>query len=228
MEDKKLKSLKPEYKKVGLYDVDFNEKDVRKISQKNFNKLKEKIKQNVYEPIKVWKHNMKVLSGNRRLAVMRHLVESEGYEINQIDIALYDVDEKTARFISLAENTHEGEYDLDKLIDEMGDIESVGLNLSDILDDKTMSKLEQKLKDDISQGEVEIEDVDEDEIRAQTNLTDIIVTDVPKAEIEMFYDALGKIKQITKLRKDWANLRIIVKRINTANDNELQSFLNML
>ena len=118
MTNKTVNFLKPVYKKMGVYEVTLNENNHRKISKKGFERLKKKILSNVYEPVKIWKQGNIVLSGNQRVNVIRHLIENENYSINEIDVAVYDVDKKTAMFIQLADNAHDGTYDFEKLIED--------------------------------------------------------------------------------------------------------------
>jgi len=205
---------------MGLYQLNLNEANVRKITQSGFARLKKKILENVYEPLKVWKKGNIVLSGNQRLSVMRHLVENDGYTIDDVNVAVYDVDEKTAKFIELSDNEHEGKYDLDKLVEEMGNIEE--LDLTDVLDPKLMAKVELKSKESET---VDVSELDEGEVDPEifeNNTTDIIITNVPKVDSFLFYDTIARVAKVMGTKSDWVPLKTILELVQGTDDDELR------
>jgi len=221
-EENQLNFLKPEYKSVGVYEISFNEKNVRKINRRGFEKLKRKILENVYEPIKVWKRGNIVLSGNQRLAVIRDLIENEGYDIPSVDVAIYDVDERTAKFIELSSNEHEGDYDFDKLLENWDDITS--LDLGSVLDDKMTKKLEEKLSSlDVPPPEDEdLSNLDrtmDDTVEVES--TKITIANVPKTESYMFYDCVDRVSKITGLKREWDCIKIILDIVDNMDANDI-------
>lgn len=210
--------LKPTYTTLGLYELEFNSRNIRKLSKKGAARLKKKILENVYEPLKVWKKGNVVLSGNQRLSVMRSLVEDDGYTIDKVNVAVYDVDERTARFIELSENEHEGQYDLDKLVEEFDSITEY--DLADVLDPKLVKKVESKL----GIGGVDLDlDLDEEPDLSiiETNSVDIIVTNVPKADSILFYDTIDRVCKLTKTKSQWSALKAILKMVSYVEDEDL-------
>jgi len=220
-EKNKLVFLKPTYTTMGLYELEFNSRNIRKLSKKGAARLKKKILENVYEPLKVWKNGNVVLSGNQRLSVMRSLVEDEGYSIDKVNVAIYDVDERTARFIELSENEHEGQYDLDKLIEEFDSISSY--DLADVLDPKLIKKVEAKIGTSSDDLDFDI-DEEPDLSIIETNTTDIIVTNVPKVDSMLFYDVVDKVCKVIKNKNQWNALKVILKIVNDVEDGCIQQY----
>lgn len=220
-EKNKLNFLKPTYTTLGLYELEFNSRNIRKLSKKGAARLKKKILENVYEPLKVWKKGNVVLSGNQRLSVMRSLVEDDGYTIDKVNVAVYDIDERTARFIELSENEHEGQYDLDKLIEEFESISS--FDLADVLDPKLIKKVESKLGTSNDDLDFDIDDEPDLSI-IETNTTDIIITNVPKVDSMLFYDVMDRVCKILKHKNQWEALRVILKMVNDVEDESIRQY----
>lgn len=212
---KKLEFLEPDYTELGIYELSLNERNHRKISKKGFNRLKDKITQNVYEPIKVWKQGNVVLSGNQRLGVIRHLVEEENYEIDKVKVAVYDVDERTAKFIQLADNEHDGSYDYDKLLEDMEELES--LDLLDILDPAVLKKLSTDVTSTV------IEDVDEKDFEdiVEIETSSIQVSNIPKTDLALFYDGLKRIAKVTGVKGEWRCLKVALDLVAKSSDEHI-------
>lgn len=219
----KLKFLKPVYTQMGIYELELNPKNHRKISKKGFDRLKKKIVENVYEPIKVWKKGNIVLSGNQRLSVMRSLVEDESYVIDKVDVAVYDVDERTAMFIQLADNEHDGSYDIEKLVDDWEDLES--LDLLDLIDPKVVRKLDTKVTTNIDEPLMneEVSDREFDEVMEVQN-AEIYISKVPKNDVPIFYDAIQRVKKLG-VKGEWKCLKVIFKAIENMTNDELKKSL---
>ncbi len=214
---KTIEFLDPIYKRVGIYEVSLNEKNVRKLSKKGFSRLKKKILENVYEPLKVRGYDNVVISGNQRLSVIRSLVEDEGYDIETINVAIYDIDERTAKFIELSDNEHEGEYDFEKLIEEFDEYEELGLH--DILSPKVTSKVK-KLIDEGDIKDLDTDAPDNDIVgTAEVAFADLIICGVPKTELEIFHQAVTKYSKETKIRNEWKCLRGILEQWNSHNES---------
>lgn len=220
----KLKLIKPAYIKMGIYELAFNERNIRKITKKGFEKLKNKILRGMYEPLKVWKNGNVVLSGNQRLAVIRQLVEEDGYEIKKVDVALYDVDEKTAKFIQLTENEHEGDTDLDRLVEEMEYFDDI--DLGDILDPKIMRQLDKKIKGDMPPppdlGDGDDNGSPGDGMTQELNRTDIIITGVPKVEAMLYHELISRIGELTGIASEWGRFLHLLKLADDMNDEVLK------
>jgi len=228
MDDKTtLKTIKAQYKKIAVYQLSFNEKNVRKITKKAFDRLKNKVLQGLYEPLKVWSKGNVVLSGNQRLAVIRHLIEEDGYDIKSVNCAVYDVDERTARFIQLTENEHEGQYDFDKLVEEMEDFGD--LDLKDILDPATIRKMDKKIAEGNAQppdpGDGTDKGVPGDNQTFETNTTDLIVTNVPKTEIPTYYETMERIGDVTGIGKEWSRLEFCLRVVGEMSDDQIKELL---
>lgn len=217
----KIISEKPIYKKLGIYEITLNEKNLRKISKKGFERLKKKILEGIYKPILVWKKNNVVLSGNQRLAVIRHLVENEGYKIADIDCAIYDVDEKKARFIEACDNVNEGEYDFEKMIENYEDIEE--FDMKELFEPSIAKKLDAKL---IDNGDIEIDDVPKEDFGEVVEITtrDIIISNVPKTEALTYYDVIEKAKKATGKKNEWKCLKAILDKVNAI---DMKDFLEV-
>jgi hypothetical protein len=215
-----LKFLTPNYTTLGLYELSYNEANIRKLGKDGFARLKKKILENVYEPLKVWKKGNVVLSGNQRLSVMRHLVENDGYEIDKVHVAIYDVDERTAKFIELADNEHDGKYDLEKLMEEFENID--GLDLTDILDPKLIKKIGSKMGS-LDDDDLDLDDDDKLDIIESTT-TDIIITGVPKKDSILFYDTVDSIGKKVGIRNQWAVLKLMLNAMNDMDVDELMKY----
>lgn len=202
--------LKPTYTTLGLYELEFNSRNIRKLSKKGAARLKKKILENVYEPLKVWKQGNVVLSGNQRLSVMRSLVESEGYDIQKVNVAIYDVDERTAKFIEYSDNEHEGQYDLEKLVEEFDAITE--FDLKDVLDPKLVKKIESKILPETDE-DLDLDDEPSLDI-VETNTTDIIISSVPKVDSILFYDTIDSVGKCIGSKNQWQSLKVILKVIN--------------
>lgn len=222
MTDKKLNFLEPTYTKMGPYELSFNEKNHRKISKANFKRLKEKIKTNVYEPIKIWKKGNTVLCGNQRLAVIRHLIENENFNIDEVNVAIYDVDKKTAKFIQLADNEHDGQYDFERLLEDFEEIEELGL--ADILDPKILKKLNVELSAEMDQI-VDIKETEFDSILEIETAT-ITIKNVPKNDLALFYETVNRIKKVTGQKNEWKNLKLLLNYLEALSDKEILEMMN--
>jgi len=223
--DSKLNFIKPTYTSVGLYELSYNESNIRKLSKAGFTRLKNKILENVYEPLKVWKEGNVVLSGNQRLSVMRFLVENEGFKIDKVNVAIYDVDARTAKFIELADNEHDGQYDFEKLVEEMDTISDMGLR--DILDPKLVKKVETSISpanDDIDFDDLADTDID----ILETNTTDIIISNVPKIEGVMFYDTIDSVCKALGVTSQWDALRVILASVKDLDTDDLMEYQEYL
>jgi len=209
---------------MGIYELSYNEKNVRKLSSNGFSRLKKKILENVYEPLKVWKKGNVVLSGNQRLSVMRSLVENEGYDIQKVNVAIYDVDDRTAKFIELSDNEHEGQYDLDKLVEEMGSITE--FDLKDVLDPKLVKKIETKISSE-SEENIDLDDVPSLDI-LETNTTDIIINNVPKIDSILFYDTIDSVSKMVGIKNQWEALKIILKAAEDLDLDDLMEYRSRL
>jgi len=220
----RLKFIKLEYTTMGIYELSYNEKNVRKLSSNGFSRLKKKILENVYEPLKVWKKGNVVLSGNQRLSVMRSLVENEGYDIQKVNVAIYDVDDRTAKFIELSDNEHEGQYDLDKLVEEMGSITE--FDLKDVLDPKLVKKIETKISSE-SEENIDLDDVPSLDI-LETNTTDIIINNVPKIDSILFYDTIDSVSKMVGIKNQWEALKIILKAAEDLDLDDLMEYRSRL
>jgi len=217
-----LTYLSPEYKTMGLYELSYNQANVRKLTQKGFARLKKKILENVYEPLKVWKRGNVVLSGNQRLSVMRSLVEDEGYKIDCVNVAVYDIDERTAKFIELSENEHEGQYDLEKLVEEFETID--GFDLADVLDPKLLKKIETKIKT-TRDDSLDIDMGDEAELDiVESTTTDIIMTNVPKIDSILFYDTVDSVCKKVGIKSQWAAVRLMLNAVKDMDVEELMEY----
>lgn len=217
-----LKYLAPEYKQMGLYELSYNQANVRKLTKKGFARLKKKILENVYEPLKVWKNGNVVLSGNQRLSVMRSLVEDEGYKIDHVNVAVYDIDERTAKFIELSENEHEGQYDLEKLVEEFENIE--GFDLADVLDPRILKKIETKIKT-TRDDSLDIDMSDEAELNIiESTTTDIIMTNVPKIDSVLFYDTVDSVCKKVGIKNQWAAVRLMLNVVKDMDVEELMEY----
>jgi len=220
-----LNFIKPKYTSVGLYELSYNENNVRKLSKVGFGRLKKKILENVYEPLKVWKQGNVVLSGNQRLSVMRFLAENEGYTIDKINVAIYDVDARTAKFIELSDNEHEGQYDLDKLVEEIDTISD--FDLKDILDPKLIKKIETKITP--AEEDIDFGDLDDTNLELiETNSTDIIISNVPKIEGVMFYDTIDSICKVLGVTNQWDALKVILLSAKDLDVDELMEYQSRL
>ena len=212
----KLEFLEPEYDKKGPYELEFNPKNIRKLTKKGFDRLKSKVLRNVYEPLKIWKKNNIVLSGNQRLAVIRSLIEEDGYDIPYVNVAIYDVDDKTAKFIELADNEHDGEYDLDKLLEEIEEIEQY--DLKDILNPQMLKKIEKRIENDDLDDIVDSKFDDNNVIELDTK--DLIITNVPKREAILYHDLIDEISKKTGIKNEWKVLKTILKAFDSEIDKD--------
>jgi hypothetical protein len=219
-----LPFIKPEYVSVGPYEISFNEKNVRKMSKRGALRLKKKILEGVYEPLKVWKLNNIVLSGNQRLAIIRSLIEDDGYDIPLVDVAIYDVDERVAKFIELSSNEHDGEYDFDKLMEEWDDISEMGLE--DILDPRILKKMEVK----VSGTDQSAPPPDSVDLRSVTGDMEvdrgtITISNVPKTQMALFHDTIDRIGKLTGLKREWDCIRVMLRYVNEVDADELMESL---
>lgn len=223
MNDKTLNIIKPKYTKMGIYEISLNEKNNRKISKKGFDRLKKKILDNMYEPLKVWAVGNVVLSGNQRLSVIRHLVEEENYDIEMVDVAVYQVDERTAKFIQLADNEHDGQYDMEKLIEDFEEIEN--LDLADILDPKILKKLSLQITNDVIEPMEDISERDFNEV-IETESATLTITNVPKNDLSLFYDTVERVKKVTGIKNEWRCMKLILKSLGDKDDTEILNMIN--
>lgn len=120
-------------------------------------------------------------------------------------------------FIALSDNVHEGEYDLEKLIEEMEEIEE--LNLKDILDPAILRKVDKKSLTD--EPDMELKDIDkiDDSIEISVSTSDLIVANVPNAEYHIYSDFVERMKQITGMNSEWKILKTVLN-VFTAKSNE--------
>lgn len=223
MNDRTLTFLKPTYTKMGPYELEFNQKNYRKISKKGFERLKKKIMENVYEPIKIWKNGNVVLAGNQRLSIIRHLIENENYQIDKVDVAIYDVDERTAKFIQLADNEHDGTYDFEKMLEDMEEIES--LDLQDILDPKIMKKLHAQITTDVQENIEDIKESDFNDV-IETESATLTIKNVPKNDLSVFYETINRVKKVTGIKNEWRCLKLILKSAQASEDQDILDWID--
>lgn len=106
------------------------ENNPRTISDKAYKRLKEAIeKRGFHDVIKIDENNV-VLSGNQRLKILKEL----GYEEVECKVPDEKLTQKQKEQVALESNIQDGEWDMDKLAEEFGDVmEEIGFG--DLLPD---------------------------------------------------------------------------------------------
>ena len=108
-----------ELKKIKIEQIKEAKYNPRKITKEELDKLKNSIKQFGYvEPIIVNKKTDNVVGGHQRLKALKELKQKE------VDVIYIDIEENKEKALNLALNKITGDWDEEKLIDLLNDIET--------------------------------------------------------------------------------------------------------
>ena len=111
--------------KRKLSELKLLDNNPRTISKTDLDKLKKRIADRGFHDIIKINQDNEVLSGNQRVKVMREM----GIEEVDVKVPAEKLTKKQQREVIIESNTNDGEWDIDKLIEEFEDeIEEMGLD----------------------------------------------------------------------------------------------------